>query len=193
MHSVPNSLRDRLWFNRLKDTETWSWNVMQCFKSHTSPPPSPPCTPPSLHHLHLHLHLYCHLYCLHLCKKKYCIKIIFMYFLFNVDFSKFDSQYYDIRYIHSLLLNSGPWTETGTTKTTLKIKQNKAKEQKALNIIPAPMWLTPPPPCLPPPYPPPPSPPQHVCYEFWNEKKPERIVSEMSINCLGLSIPEHVV
>ena len=28
MHSVLNSLRDRLWFNRLKDTETWSWNVM---------------------------------------------------------------------------------------------------------------------------------------------------------------------
>ena len=28
MHSVLNSLRDRLWFNRLKDTETWSRNVM---------------------------------------------------------------------------------------------------------------------------------------------------------------------
>ena len=28
MHSILNSLRDRLWFNRLKDTETWSWNVM---------------------------------------------------------------------------------------------------------------------------------------------------------------------
>ena len=28
MHSVLNSLRDRLWFNQLKDTETWSWNVM---------------------------------------------------------------------------------------------------------------------------------------------------------------------
>ena len=28
MHSFLNSLRDRLWFNRLKDTETWSWNVM---------------------------------------------------------------------------------------------------------------------------------------------------------------------
>ena len=52
--------------------ETWSWNVMQCFESHTSPLPSPPCTPPSLHHLHLHL------YCLHLCKKKYCIKLFFM-------------------------------------------------------------------------------------------------------------------
>ena len=72
MHSVLNSWRDRLWFNRLKDTETWSWNVMQCFESRTSPLPSPPCTPPSLHHLHLHL------YCLHLCKKKYCIKLIFM-------------------------------------------------------------------------------------------------------------------
>ena len=60
-----------------------------------------------------------------------------MYFLFNADLSKFDSQYYDIRYIHSLLLNSGPWTETGTIKTTLNIKQNKASEQKALNIIPA--------------------------------------------------------
>ena len=72
MHSVLNSWRDRLWFNRLKDTETWSWNVMQCFESCTSPLPSPPCTPPSLHHLHLHL------YCLHLCKKKYCIKLIFM-------------------------------------------------------------------------------------------------------------------
>ena len=62
-----------------------------------------------------------------------------MYFLFNADFSKFDSQYYDIRYMHSLFLNSGPCTETGTIKTTLKIKQNKANEQKALNIIPAPM------------------------------------------------------
>ena len=67
MHPVLNSWRDRLWFNWLKDTETWSWNVMQCFESHTSPLPSPPCTPPSLHHLHLHL-----------CKKKYCIKLIFM-------------------------------------------------------------------------------------------------------------------
>ena len=28
MHCVLNSLRHRLWFNRLKDTETWSWNVM---------------------------------------------------------------------------------------------------------------------------------------------------------------------
>ena len=28
MHSVLNSLRDHLWFSRLKDTETWSWNVM---------------------------------------------------------------------------------------------------------------------------------------------------------------------
>ena len=27
MHSVLNSLRDRLWFNRLKDTETW---VLKC-------------------------------------------------------------------------------------------------------------------------------------------------------------------
>ena len=69
MHSVLNSWRDRLWFNRLKDTETWSWNVMQCFESHTSPLPSPPCTPPSLHHLHLHL-CCLHLCCLHLCKKK---------------------------------------------------------------------------------------------------------------------------
>ena len=72
MHSVLNSWRDHLWFNWLKDTETWSWNVMLCFESHTSPLPSPQCTPPSLHHLHLHL------YCLHLCKKKYCIKLISM-------------------------------------------------------------------------------------------------------------------
>ena len=62
---------------------------------------------------------------------------MFMYFLFNADLSKFDSQYYNIRYIHSLLLNSGPWTQTRTIKTNLKIKQNKANEQKALNIIPA--------------------------------------------------------
>ena len=173
MHSVLNSLRDRLWFNQLKDTETWSWNVMlqitylssSLSSLYTTLLTSPP--PPS--------HLYCHLYCLHLCKKKYCIKVIFMYFLFNADFSKFDSQYYDIRYIHSLLLNSGPWNETGTIKTTLKIKQNKANEQKALNIIPALMWLTPPPPCLPPPYLPPPSPPQHVCYEFWNERKQKEL------------------
>ena len=110
-----------------------------------------------------------------------------MYFLFNADFSKFDSQYYDIRYIHSLLLNSGPWTETGTIKTTLKIKQNKANEQKALNIIPAPMWLTPPPPCLPPPYLPPPSPPQHICYEFWNERKQK----ELCPKCNKLPWSEH--
>ena len=111
MYSILNSLRDRLWFNRLKDTKTWSWNVMQCFESHTSPLPSPPWTPPSSHH-HLHLHLYC----LHLCKKKYCIKVIFNYFLFNADLSKFDSQYYNIRCIHSLLLNSRPWTETINTQ-----------------------------------------------------------------------------
>ena len=69
MHFVLNSLRDRLWFNRLKDTETWSWNVMRCFESRTSPLPSPPWTPPSSHH---------HLCYVHLCKKKYCIKLIFM-------------------------------------------------------------------------------------------------------------------
>ena len=171
MHSVLNSWRDRLWFNRLKDTETWSWNVIQCFESCTSPLPSPPCTQLSSHH---------HLCYVHLCKKKYCIKLIFNVVLLNVDLSKFDSQYYDIRYIHSLLLNSGPWTETGTIKTTLNIKQNKANEQKALNIIPVPMWLTPPPPCppppcLPPPYLPPPSPPQHVCSEFWNERKQKEL------------------
>ena len=28
MYYVLNSLRDCLWFNQLKDTETWSWNVM---------------------------------------------------------------------------------------------------------------------------------------------------------------------
>ena len=87
---------------------------------------------------------------------------------------------------------------TGTIKTTLNIKQNKANEQKALNIIPAPMWLTPPPPCppppcLPPPYPPPPSPPQHVCSEFWNERKQKELCLKYVNNCLGLSIPEHVV
>ena len=127
----------------------------------------------------------------HLCKKKYCIKDMFMYFLFNADLSKFDSEYYNIRYIHSLLLNSGPWTET--IKTTLNIKQNKASEQEALNIIPAPMWLTPPPPCPPPPYLPPPSPPQHICYEFWNERKQKELWPKYVNNCLGLSIPEHVV
>ena len=57
MHSVLNSLRDRLWFNRLKDTETWSWNVMlritylSSSRSSlyttllTSPPPPPPSPP----------------------------------------------------------------------------------------------------------------------------------------------------
>ena len=156
MHFVLNSLRDCLWFNWLKDTETWSWHIMLRITYLCSSLSS--LYSPSLHHLHLHLHLYC----LHLCKKKYRIKVIFMYFLFNVDLSKFDSKYYDIRYIHSLVLNSGPWTETGTIKKTLNIKQNEAIKQKALNIIPAPMWLTPPPPCLPPPYLPPPSPQQHI-------------------------------
>ena len=118
---------------------------------------------------------------------KYCIKLISMYFLFNADLSKFDSQYYNISYIHPLLLNSGPWTETIKT-STLNIRQNKASEQEALNIIPAPMWLTPPPPC-----PPPPSPPLHICYEFWNERKQKELCRKYVNNCLGLSIPEHVV
>ena len=57
MHSVPNSLRDHLWFNRLKDTETWSWNVMLRITYLSSlyttlltspPPPSPPLLPPLL-------------------------------------------------------------------------------------------------------------------------------------------------
>ena len=107
------------------------------------------------------------------------------------DISNFDSQYYNIRYIHSLLLNSGPWTVT--IKTTLNIKQNNASEQEALNIIPAPIWLTPPPPCLPPSYLPPPSPPQHICYEFWNERKQKELCPKYVNNWLGLSIPEHVV
>ena len=61
MHSVLNSLRNRLWFNQLKDTETWSWNVMLwiTYLSHslsslnttllTSPPlPSPMLLSPLL-------------------------------------------------------------------------------------------------------------------------------------------------
>ena len=82
-------------------------------------------TPPSSHH-HLHLHLCC----LHLCKKKYCIKLIFIYFLFSADLSKFDSQYYNIRYIHSLLLNSGPWTKTIKTSTfNFKHKTEQGQSQ----------------------------------------------------------------
>ena len=100
-----------------------------------------------------------------------------------MDLSKFDSKYYDIRYIHSLLLNSGPWTETGNNKkTTSNIKQNKASEQKALNIIPAPIWLTPPPPCPPPPCPPPPYPPPpspETNTSCSSEIKENRIVSEI--------------
>ena len=96
---------------------------MRCFESHTSPLPSPPWTPPSsCHHLHL-----C---CLHLCKKKYCIKLIFIYFLFNADLSKFDSQYYYIRYINSLLLNSRPWNETIKTSTfNFKHKTEQGQSQ----------------------------------------------------------------
>ena len=98
---------------------------MRCFESHTSPLLSPPWTPPSSHH-----HLLLHLCCLHLCKKKYYIKLIFMYFLFNADLSKFGSQYYNIRYIHSLLLNSGPWTETIKTSTfNLKHKTEQGQSQ----------------------------------------------------------------
>ena len=59
MHSVLNSLRDHLWFNRLKDTETWSWNVMLWITYLSSPlsslytnlltsPPPPPPSPPLL-------------------------------------------------------------------------------------------------------------------------------------------------
>ena len=61
MHSVLNSLRYHLWFNRLKDTETWSWNIMLriTYLSSslsslyttllTSPPPlSPPLLPSPL-------------------------------------------------------------------------------------------------------------------------------------------------
>ena len=156
---------------------------MRCFESHTSPLPSPPWTPPSSHP---DLHLCCLRLCyLHLCKKKYCIKLIFMYFLFTVDLSKFDSQYYNIRYIHSHLLNSGPWTETIKT-STLNIKQNKTSEQEALNIIPAPMRPTPP-------YLPPPSPLQHICLEFWNERKQKELCLKYVNNHLGFSIPEHMV
>ena len=101
---------------------------MRCFESCTSPLPSPPWTPPSSHY---HLHLCClHLCYLHLCKKKYCIKLIFMYFLFNADLSKFESQYYNIRYIHSLLLNSGLWTETIKTSTfNFKHKREQGQSQ----------------------------------------------------------------
>ena len=71
MPSVLNSLRDRLWFNQLKDTETWSWNVMLWITYLSSSLSSLYTTLlPSSHHLHL-----C---CLHLFKKKYCIKVIFM-------------------------------------------------------------------------------------------------------------------
>ena len=58
MPSVLNSLRDRLWFNWLKDTETWSWNVMLQITYLSSflyttlltspPPPSPPLLPSPL-------------------------------------------------------------------------------------------------------------------------------------------------
>ena len=59
-----------------------------------------------------------------------CIKLIFMYFLFNADLSKFDSQYYNIRYIHSLLLNSGPWTKTIKTSTfNFKHKTEQGQSQ----------------------------------------------------------------
>ena len=81
MHSVLNSLRDCLWFNWLKDTETWSWNVMLWITYLSS-------SLSSLYTTLLTYHLHLHLYCLHLCKKKYCIKDIFMYFLFNADLSK---------------------------------------------------------------------------------------------------------
>ena len=99
---------------------------MRCFESHTSPLPSLPWTPPSSHH-----HICClHLCYLHLCKKKYCIKLIFMYFLFNADLSKFDSQYYNIRYIHALLLNSRPLTETIKTSTSnFKYQREQGQSQ----------------------------------------------------------------
>ena len=95
----------------------WLESETQCASMHSSPLPSPPWTQPSSHHhlCYLH-HLFHHLCYLHLGKRKYCIKHFFMYFSFNADLSKFDSQYYDIRYIHSLLLNSGPWTETINTQ-----------------------------------------------------------------------------
>ena len=59
MHSVLNSLRDHLWFNRLKDTETWSWNVMlwitylssslsSLYTTLLTSPPPPPPSPPLL-------------------------------------------------------------------------------------------------------------------------------------------------
>ena len=61
MHSVLNSLRNHLWFNWLKDTETWSWNIMLQITYLSSslsslyttlltspPPPSPPLLPSPL-------------------------------------------------------------------------------------------------------------------------------------------------
>ena len=48
MHSVLNSLRDRLWFNRLKDTETWSWNVMLRITYLSSSPLLPVHNPPHI-------------------------------------------------------------------------------------------------------------------------------------------------
>ena len=50
------------------------------------------------------------------------------HFLFNADLSEFDSQYYYI--IHSLLLNSGGWTETIKTSTfNFKHKTEQGQRQ----------------------------------------------------------------
>ena len=50
--------------------------------------------------------------------------------LFNVALSEFDSQYYNIMYIHSLLLNSRPWTETIKTSTfNFKHKTEQGQRQ----------------------------------------------------------------
>ena len=53
------------------------------------------------------------------------------------------------------------------------------------------MWL--PPPCPPPPCLPSPLPLPHICLEFWNERKQKELCPKYVNNCLGFSIPEHVV
>ena len=41
----------------------------------------------------------------------------FVLFWFNGNVCEFDTQYYNMKYIHSLLLNCRPWTETIETST----------------------------------------------------------------------------
>ena len=126
MHSVLNSLRDHLWFNQLKGF----WNLVLKWNTLTHIPLFPSLLPPLLpehHPPHISTPTFTSVKRNSVLSSFSCI----FHFLFNAVLSEFDSQYYNIMYIHSLLLNSEPWTETIKTSTfNFKHKLNKFKAKQ---------------------------------------------------------------